>query len=229
MKRKFQGSMAICFMLVFLIPPCAMLWADEGVNELDTIVVTADRMPEPLRQVSRNVTVFTEADIKTSGAEGIIDLLKKIGIQTYNDGAAGYGNEGIVMRGSKSSMHGFDLAGDILVLVDGHRTGADSFSNIELDNTARVEVIRGPGAVQYGAAAMGGVVNIITKRGREKTEGMVEAGIGSQGENRYKTAASGKGGKLDFSAAGSIPLIHMKPAMVKFLKTAAWITVPATA
>lgn len=203
MKRKIYGSMAICLTLAFLALPGAMLLAEEGVNELDTIVVTADRMPEPLRRVSQNVTVFTEEDIKNSGADGIIDLLKKVGVQTYADGAAGYGNEGIIMRGSKSSMHGFDLAGDILVLVDGHRTGADTFSNIELDNTERVEVIRGPGAVQYGAAAMGGVVNIITKKGREKTEGMVETGIGSHGENRAKTAVSGQNGRMDFSAAGS--------------------------
>lgn len=66
----------------------------------------------------------------------------------YHDGGAGYGNEGVVIRGGRSSMHGFDIAGDILVLVDGHRTGSDFLGNIGLGNTERIEVIRGPGALQ---------------------------------------------------------------------------------
>lgn len=188
------------------------LWAQEAetaparVSELDTMVVTADRTPTPIREVTQSVNVITEEEIRRSGADNVTDLLKKYGIQVYNDGAEGYGSEGIVMRGGRTSMHGFDLAGDILVLVDGRRTGSDFFSNLDMGNTARIEVIRGPGAVQYGAAAMGGVINIITKRGAEKTAARLEAGLGSWGERRVQGGFSGRAGsdqQLDFSASAS--------------------------
>ena len=173
----------------------------EKSYEMDTVVVTASRTKEKLRDVSQNVTVFTASDIENSGAVSITDLLKTAGIQVYSEGAAGYGNEGLVIRGGRSSMHGFDIAGDILVLVDGHRTGSDSLGNIGLESTERIEVIRGPGAVQYGASAMGGVVNVITKKGRQTKQGSLEAGLGSFGEERYKAVVSGMAGKLDYAFA----------------------------
>ncbi|MCG8684650.1 MAG: TonB-dependent receptor [Desulfobacterales bacterium] len=173
----------------------------EKTHELDTMVVTASRTKENLKHVSQNITVFTENDIRNSGAVSVTDLLKKVGIQVFNDGAEGYGNEGVVIRGGRTSMHGFDLAGDILVLVDGHRTGSDFLGNIGLENAERIEVIRGPGAVQYGAAAMGGVINIITKRGGEPTEAFVEAGLGSWNEQRYKAGVSGQQGALDYAVS----------------------------
>lgn len=171
--------------------------------ELDTMVVTANRTQESLRNVSQNITIFTAKDIQRSGAVSVTDLLKKVGIQVYYDGAASYGNEGVVIRGGRSSMHGFDIAGDILVLVDGHRTGSDFLGNIGLENAERIEVIRGPGAVQYGAAAMGGVINVITKRGGKTPKGFVEAGVGSWNEQRYKAGVSGKKGPLDLALSAA--------------------------
>ncbi len=171
--------------------------------ELDTIVVTANRTQESLRNVSQNITIFTAKDIEGSGAVSVTDLLKKVGIQVYSDGAASYGNEGVVIRGGRTSMHGFDIAGDILVLVDGHRTGSDFLGNIGLENAERIEVIRGPGAVQYGAAAMGGVINVITKRGGKTPKGFVEAGIGSWNEQRYKAGVSGKKGPVDLALSAA--------------------------
>lgn len=208
MEKKFilSGVLTVFFTLT-----AVTLWAQQGVqavssariNELDIMVISADRIPEPARQVSQNVTVITEEEIQKSAANDLADLLKQKGLQVFHDGAAGYGNEGIVVRGGRSSMHGFDIAGDILVLVDGHRSGADSLSQMELGNTARIEIIRGPGAVQYGAAAMGGVVNIITKRGGEKTEARLEAGFGTRGEQRSKGSLAGQIGQFDYSVGGS--------------------------
>jgi len=191
MKRIMLKWMAMVIMLLFSATGFAQEIQSETPYEMDTVVVTAKRTEERLRDVSQNITVFTQKDIAQSGAVSVTDLLKKAGIQVYHDGGAGYGNEGVVIRGGRTSMHGFDIAGDILVLVDGHRTGSDFLGNIGLENTERIEVIRGPGAVQYGAAAMGGVINIITKRGREKPEGFVEAGVGSWGEQRYKAGIHG--------------------------------------
>ncbi len=205
MKLVTQEWMGMLMVLLF----CATGFAQEPQTqpkeryELDTVVVTANRTRERLRNVSQNITVFTAEDIERSGAVSITDLLKTAGIQVYSDGGASYGNEGVVIRGGRSSMHGFDIAGDILVLVDGHRTGSDFLGNIGLENAERIEMIRGPGAVQYGAAAMGGVINVITKKGGQPTKGSVEAGIGSWGEQRYRAGVSGKQGQLDFAVSAA--------------------------
>lgn len=181
-------------------------WGQEAAaetSELDAIIVSADRVPTVAREVSQNVIVIGEEEIQKSAANSVADLLKQKGIQVYYDGAEGYGNEGVVMRGGRSSMHGFDVAGDILVLVDGHRTGADTMSQLELNSASRIEVINGPGAVQYGAAAMGGVINIITKRGGEQTRAGLESGFGSFGEYRAKGYVSGQYNQLDYSFGAS--------------------------
>ncbi len=205
MKRIMLKWIGMVSMLLFSATGFAQKTQTGTPYMMDTVVVTAKRTEVPLRDVSQNITVFTEKDIERYGAVSVTDLLKKAGIQVYHDGGAGYGNEGVVIRGGRSSMHGFDIAGDILVLVDGHRTGSDFLGNIGLENTERIEVIRGPGAVQYGAAAMGGVINIITRQGKETPAGVVEAGAGSWGEQRFKAGISGKTGSVDF--AGSMAYI----------------------
>ncbi|WP_161626841.1 TonB-dependent receptor plug domain-containing protein [Desulfospira joergensenii] len=203
MKRTNLKWMGLLIVLLLSTTGFARDLPSEESYEMDTVVVTANRTKERLRDVSQNITIFTEKEIRQSGAVSVTDLLKKAGIQVYSDGGASYGNEGVVIRGGRSSMHGFDIAGDILVLVDGHRTGSDFLGNIGLENAERIEVIRGPGAVQYGASAMGGVINVITKRGKEKPEGFIEVGFGSWGEERYKAGASGKKGKLDFAVSAA--------------------------
>jgi vitamin B12 transporter len=72
-----------------------------------------------------------------------------------------------------------------------------------LGNIERVEIIHGPGSVQYGAAGMGGVVNIISKRGKEIPEGRMELGIGSNASHKASFYGGGASGRLDASAAAS--------------------------
>ncbi len=201
MKKIMLKWTGMVIMLLFSATGFAQETQREVSYVMDTVVVTAKRTEEPLKDVSQNITVFTEKDIEQSGAVSVTDLLKKAGIQVYHDGGTGYGNEGVVIRGGRSSMHGFDIAGDILVLVDGHRTGSDFLGNIGLENTERIEVIRGPGAVQYGAAAMGGVINIITRQGKEKTVGSVEAGLEAGGNSGARAGISGKAGSFDFAGS----------------------------
>ncbi|MBU0969940.1 MAG: TonB-dependent receptor [Proteobacteria bacterium] len=202
LKKKFMG---ILMVLLFCTTGFSLdrQTQSKAFCEMDTMVVTANRTQENLRNVSQNITVFTEKDIQRSGAVSVAALLKKAGIQVYYDGAESYGNEGVVIRGGRTSMHGFDVAGDILVLVDGHRTGSDFLGNIGLENAERIEVIRGPGAVQYGAAAMGGVINIITRKGGRKPKAFVEAGAGSWNEQRYKAGVSGQQGPVDFAVSAA--------------------------
>ncbi len=182
-------------------PPQHPTEAEQRIEK--KMIVTADRVKEEVSQVTQNVTVISEKEIERSSADNVVDLLKRHGIQTFHEGSANYGNDSVMMRGGKSSMHGFDLAGDVLFLVDGRRVGSDNFAVLGLDNVQRVEIIRGPGAVQYGSGANSGVINVITKRGQASPEASVEAGMGSFGTERYKGFVSGRAGKLDMAAWGS--------------------------
>ncbi len=168
-----------------------------------TIIVTAYRIAEEVSEVSRSTVVIPEEVIRRSPADNVVGLIKRYGIQSFETGGASYGNEGVVMRGGKSSAYGFDLSGDVLFLVDGRRVGTDNFAALGLDNVERVEIVRGPGSVQYGAGASAGVINVITKRGRERTTANLEAGLADFGLQRYNGFVSGRVGKLDMAAWGS--------------------------
>lgn len=189
-------------LLVFGIAASAMAntGAQEEIGTLDTVIVTADRSEETVREVSQSVIVISEEDIQRTAAVSVVDVLKRYGIQTSSDGGVNYGAQSVVMRGAKSSMHGFDLAGDVLVLVDGRRAASDNLSIISLGNVQRIEIIRGPGAVQYGSSAIGGVINILTKRGAENPELKVEIGGTSFGGTRAQAFASGRAGQIDAAA-----------------------------
>lgn len=179
------------------------LQAQSEVLSLDTIVVTVDRSAESLRKVSQNMDIITEKDIEKSAATEVIDILKQYGLQMNQQHSPGSTQESITIRGFSSSFHGNDLNSNVLILIDGRRAVGDSLSMQSLNNIARIEIIRGPGAMQYGSSAMGGVVNIITKRGGEQPHIRLEAGFGTWGQSKYSFFGSGQKDKLDFAAAAS--------------------------
>jgi vitamin B12 transporter len=89
----------------------------------------------------------------------------------------------------------------VLTLVNGRRVGNTNLALVGLANVKRIEIIRGPAAVQYGPAAMGGVINVITKQGVGMDAPYVsaEAGIGSDAMHREKFSFGGAGGGFDFA------------------------------
>jgi outer membrane receptor for ferrienterochelin and colicins len=128
---------------------------------LDKIVVTPSRIEESSGDVGRVVDVVTSQEIESEGAQDLADALTdftSVNISSYGGPNA---TKSVRMRGS--------TAAQVLVLMDGRpinnpRDGEADLSNIPLDDIARVEVMHGPGSNLYGSSAMGGVVNIITKK-----------------------------------------------------------------
>lgn len=125
------------------------------------IVVTATRTEKEVLTAPGHVTVLSAEEISRSGAKDVADLLTRQAAIKIND----YGAEGalksISIRGSSSSQ--------VLVLVNGMRqnnsdSGGANPSLIPLDNIERIEIVRGGFSSLYGADAVGGVINIITKR-----------------------------------------------------------------
>lgn len=166
-------------------PPAASDVADIELLDLDVAtVVTAARHEQPINTVPYAVTVITADDIRRSGARSVPDALRlAAGVDVAE---LSYGNAAVSPRG----LHGF-LAHATLVLVDGRQIFDPFFGGtvwgswpFQLEDIERIEVIRGPGGVTWGANAMNGVINIITKDPRDQSGLTATGGGGSRGANK---------------------------------------------
>lgn len=169
---------------------------DPGFSEdaYRRIVVTASRVgQEPLDSPS-TITIITAEDIRLSGALDIPDLLRRVaGVETMAPSA---GHSDVAIRGLQRKMNN-----TVLFLVDGRSVYQDSTGwmfwgpvTLQLEEIDRIEVIRGPGAAVYGANAVTGVVNIIT---RAPGEGQSELSVtgGTLGVRRFSGVATGRVGE----------------------------------
>ncbi|MDR1041682.1 MAG: TonB-dependent receptor [Deltaproteobacteria bacterium] len=171
-----------------------------SASDLDTLVVTASRFVEEKREVTSNISVIDREFIENSSAVDLADVLGAYGLQVMSD--HGYLTQ-VSMRGFTGDAHGFELGGQVTVLVDGRRTMTGNISKIVSSNIERVEIIRGPVAAQYGPSAMGGVINVITRRGTGEKPFSVEAkaGVGSFDYRDAVVSFSGEKGGFDYFAS----------------------------
>jgi len=166
--------------------------------ELDEIVVTASATEEPIKTVPRNVTVVTREDIEQAPSKNIVDLLnREAGINLRS--LFGSDKQAVIdMRGM-----GATAASNVIVMVDGIRmnssdlSGVD-FSTIPLEMIERIEIVRGAGAVLYGSGSIGGVINIVTRKGAPRTETRLYASYGSFDTLDARAGVSGSVQDLGF-------------------------------
>ena len=199
--KKCLGCLAAC--MVLAVPGYSQAENAQKdkkiVSTMEEVVVTAGRVKEKKKEITSNVTIIDEEEIKMSSATDLGDLLAEKGvghIQKYPGTSTSIG-----IRGFRTDATGVDLAGKVLVLIDGRRSGTGNVAKITTKNIERIEIIRGPGSVQYGSAAMGGVVNVITKQGRGKPTAFVEGTLGSYDYQESSVGFSGKYKTFDFSGS----------------------------
>jgi len=169
------------------------VFAEENI--LEPIFVTATRTAHTTDETLAPVSTITRKDIETSQANTLPELLTGLpGIHITTQGGMGK-ESSIFMRGT-STRH-------ILFLVDGVKIGSASlgqtaFQHIPINQIERIEIIRGPRSSLYGSDAIGGVVQIFTRKGTEETSLNVSAGYGTH--ETYETSAgiSGSTGKAKF-------------------------------
>jgi vitamin B12 transporter len=172
--------------------------ASAPTASLETIVVSGTREPLGLSKLAADVVVIDADTIRNSTADSVGDLLRReAGVQLSRTGGPGQPT-GIFIRGTSSSQS--------VVYVDGVRVGSatlgsSSLEGISLDQIDRIEVLRGPGSSLYGADALGGVVNIYTRRGDGPARVDARAAVGGYGSNEASLAASGKQGPWDLAAS----------------------------
>ncbi len=173
----------------------------DSISELDEVVVTAGRVKEKKKDIIANVSIIDEEEIQNSSAKDLGELLSENGVG-YSKKYPGASNV-IGIRGFRTDTFGDEIQGHVLITVNGRRAGTGNAAKIMTNNIERVEIIRGPASVQYGSAAMGGIVNVITKKGTEDTDLFVEGVMGSFGYDEVSAGFSGKIQKFDYSAGFS--------------------------
>lgn len=200
-----MSRLCIALVAVLILGTGIAVAQDEGSSDgtvtLDTVVVTAGRSEEQLKSVSTPVTIITEEEMQRVNAQDLPDLLRHYGFQVNQQGNS-TGRTRVAIRGF-STTSSPNQTGDVIVLLDGRQIGNNNIGMVSLQNVARVEVLRGPAAMQYGSAAVGGVINLISKRGQEKISLFVDQTIGSFNSNKTQAGFSGQLGKFDFSFGGS--------------------------
>jgi vitamin B12 transporter len=161
----------------------------------EEIVVTANLLPTPAEEVGSSVTVIGREEIERRGETAVLDLLRTVpGLEVNQSGGPG-SFASVFLRGANSNQ--------TLVLVDGVRvtntSGGYDFSALRADDVERIEILRGPQSTLYGSEAIGGVVSIVTRRGRTGFHLAVDGRGGSRSTHELNVAADGGTGALDYS------------------------------
>ncbi|MBS1190838.1 MAG: TonB-dependent receptor [Rhodocyclaceae bacterium] len=164
----------------------------------DPVVVTATRQAARASELLSDTTVIGREEIEQAGQSSLEELLgRQPGVQFAANGGPGT-NSSVFLRGA-GSKH-------TLVLVDGLRLGSATsgdvpFSRIPLDQIERIEILRGPASSLYGADAIGGVIQIFTRRGDGDGQPRfnAHAGYGSYQTSDSGAGVSGGGDKFSYN------------------------------
>ena len=192
-------------LLLGLIPASPLLAETlerENALKLPQTLITGNRQVEARSDSASANSVFTRDDIDRLQPTSLTDLLSRVpGVQVARSGGRG-GLPGIYIRGTKSAQS--------LVLVDGQRmanaTSADSnLQYLNIDQIERVEVLRGSRSVIYGSDAIGGVIQIFTRRGSAQAPQVrLHSAVGSYGSTLNSLGISGGDTQSRYNLSGSL-------------------------
>lgn len=179
-------------------PPLSAAEADVSGGRIETIVVTATKSPQPLDKTGASLSVVTAADLETRQISVVTDALAETpGLVVNRNGGVGQ-TTSVSIRGAET--------GQTLVLVDGVRINDPSsvddqavLGDVLVNDIDRIEVLRGPQSTLYGSDAIGGVVNILTRRGGDAPLSVRASAEGGSFDTwRVNAAANGTAGDVDY-------------------------------
>jgi vitamin B12 transporter len=198
-----ERSVSWVVWLVVCVPSVwtAAAFADEPIEpepvlQTEEVVVSATKTPVPVSQVTSAVEVITEQDMKKQNIRTVVEALRLAqGVAIFSNGGPGTEANARIRGGSSSQT---------LVLIDGAivnsgTLGSYDFANLTTDNIERVEILRGAQSMLWGSDAMGGVINIVTKRGQGPLSASGFLEYGSFASLREGGTVSGKHGIVDYS------------------------------
>ncbi|MGA2531875.1 MAG: TonB-dependent receptor [Candidatus Aminicenantales bacterium] len=162
------------------------------------VIVTATRVETPGREVATSVTVITAGELARTRRTSVLDALRDvIGLTVTQNGGPG-GTASLSIRGANNEH--------TLVLLDGvelndpiNPSRSYDLAHLSVTQVERIEILRGPQSPLYGSDAMGGVVNIITRKGRGRPRLTVSGSAGTYGTAEGDIGLSGSAGRADYS------------------------------
>ncbi|MDD3927722.1 MAG: TonB-dependent receptor plug domain-containing protein [bacterium] len=187
---KFRLLSAAVMVALLCLPASAATTEDDDIE----VVVTATRIEQPAAGLPVTVNVVKAEAITASQARNLGEAMSLLpGVVVKTQGSLG-ALTSVRVRGATSTQ--------VLVMVDGRplnsaQSGTVDLADIPVADVERIELLRGPGSSLYGAYALGGVINIITKKGGGPARTEVSSAAGSLGTSNYNLSHSGGEGKLD--------------------------------
>ena len=178
--------------------------AADDPAEFDEIVVSASRIERSLKTTPRSISIISAEEIRASTATSVVDLIRReanVNLQSF------FGSDKFATLDIRGM--GATATSNVLVMVDGVRLNTDDlagpdFSTISLSQIERVEIVRGGNSVRYGNGAVGGVINLITKRSMRATPQLdVQARRGAFDSDDYRLHAAAELGPLALSVDGA--------------------------
>jgi vitamin B12 transporter len=181
-----------CVFIVSAVPAVSF------AQPAQVMVITASRVPVAVEKLASDVVMIDRAAIEASTADSVADLLRREAlVQLSRSGGPGQ-STGVLLRGAASV--------NTVVLVDGVRIGSATLGYAQLDALSvaqieRIEVLRGPGSSLYGADAVGGVVQIFTRRGASGLRLDAQAGVGGYGSGEASFGVRGAQDAWDYAVS----------------------------
>lgn len=202
MKKVFVSVLLFSFIVFSSVQAEPQNTGDTLVT-MEEVVVTATRDRQETRRVPANVTVITEEDINNAGATTVVEVLDRLESVQFRNYSGNASQAIIDMRG----FGGDNPFGKTLVMLDGRRLNRTDMSSVNwmqmpVNTIEKIEVVRGAGSVLYGDAAIGGVINIVTKKGKGKPVVNLSVIGGSYGLHNERIGVSGASGKWTYALTG---------------------------
>ncbi|MBP1765703.1 MAG: cirA 6 [Firmicutes bacterium] len=191
--RKLKKKMAVTLAVGTMLSAGQAYAAEENTFQLDLVTITADRIEQTVGTTPSNVSVITAKELQDKGARTLTEALLDVpGVTIQSQGGTGQIAVPYILGSDR-----------VVVLVDGKRMnlpqgmsygygGVDANTFLLADNIDRIEVVRGGASVLYGADAVGGVINIITKKGQTDTPSSVSVAAGNYGARYYSINTGGQ-------------------------------------
>jgi outer membrane receptor protein involved in Fe transport len=157
-------------------------------QRLPIVTTTASRYAAPVDSLPRRVEVISRAQLDATPALDMVDLLKKraaIDVVQF-PGLLG----GIGIRGFRPQVGSIQQRA--LILLDGRPSGITNVGMLDLQDVERIEVLKGPASALYGSSAMGGVINVVTRRRTGARSGQASILAGSFGASEFRVQGGGR-------------------------------------
>ena len=192
MKKSIRLSTLVILCLTLAAIP---VYSEEPI-ELQPVEVSGSRLKTTEKKFAGSITVITDKEIKQSGLTQVEDVLRDhLSLGVFKQGGAG-GESTIRMRGASTKSTLVIIDG---VRVNGNTTGNFDFRNLNTENIERIEILRGPQSTVWGSDAVGGVINIITKKGSGTPTHNLSFEGGSFGTFKESLGSSGAINEIDYS------------------------------